>query len=65
MQAGIVAPANYNTVCKLARGIGDNCALGVLAEDVGLRQRVVILPFVNSALASRQAFARAAEVLRA
>jgi flavoprotein len=60
----MVAPATSNTICKLALGVSDNYALGVLAEAVGLRQRVVILAFVNSALASRQPFARAVEVLR-
>ena len=54
----IVAPATYNTINKWANGISDNYALGILAEAVGLRIPVVVLPFVNSALASHPAFER-------
>jgi phosphopantothenoylcysteine synthetase/decarboxylase len=51
--AFVVAPATYNTVCKLAMGVSDNYALGVLAEAIGQGLPVAILPFVNSALAAR------------
>ena len=44
--------ATYNTINKWANGISDNFALGILAEAVGLRIPVAVLPFVNSALAS-------------
>jgi phosphopantothenoylcysteine synthetase/decarboxylase len=54
----IVAPATYNTINKWANGISDNFALGILAEAVGLRIPVVVLPFVNSALAAHPAFQR-------
>jgi phosphopantothenoylcysteine synthetase/decarboxylase len=60
----IVAPATYNTVNKWANGISDNFALGILAEAVGLRIPVVVLPFVNSALASHPAFQRSVTLLR-
>ena len=60
----IVAPATYNTINKWANGISDNFALGVLAEAVGLRIPVVVLPFVNSALASHPAFQRSVGLLR-
>jgi hypothetical protein len=60
----IVAPATYNTINKWANGISDNYALGILAEAVGLRIPVVVLPFVNSALASHPAFRRSAALLR-
>jgi phosphopantothenoylcysteine synthetase/decarboxylase len=60
----IVAPATYNTINKLALGISDNYALGVLGEALGMRVPVVILPFVNSALAGRRPFANAVEWLR-
>ena len=56
----IVAPATYNTINKWANGISDNYALGILAEAVGLRIPVVVLPFVNSALASHPALPSAA-----
>jgi hypothetical protein len=60
----IVAPATYNTINKWASGISDNFALGILAEAVGLRIPVVVLPFVNSALASHPAFQRSITLLR-
>jgi phosphopantothenoylcysteine synthetase/decarboxylase len=62
--AVIVAPATYNTICKCALGISDTYALGILAEAVSLPIPVVILPFVNSALAGRRPFQRAADQLR-
>ncbi|MER6943871.1 flavoprotein [Nonomuraea sp. NPDC000554] len=61
----IVAPATYNTINKFAQGIADTYALGVLSEAPGLGIPVVILPFVNSALASRTPFRRSVEDLRA
>jgi phosphopantothenoylcysteine synthetase/decarboxylase len=61
----IVAPATYNTINKWAHGISDTYALGVLAETTALDVPIVVLPFVNSALASRQPFQRSVEALRA
>lgn len=61
----IVAPATYNTINKWAQGISDTYALGVLAETTGLEVPIVVLPFVNSALASRPPFQRSVEALRA
>jgi hypothetical protein len=52
----IVAPATYNTINKWANGISDTYALGILAEAPSLGIPVVVLPFVNSALASRAPF---------
>ena len=63
-EAIIVAPATYNTINKWANGISDNFALGILAEAVGLRIPVVVLPFVNSALAAHPAFQRSVTLLR-
>lgn len=63
--AVIVAPATYNTINKCALGISDTYALGILAEAVSLPIRVVILPFVNTALAGRHPFLRAVDQLRA
>jgi Flavoprotein len=60
----IVAPATYNTINKWANGTSDNYALGILAEAVGLRIPVVVLPFVNSALAAHPAFQRSVTLLR-
>lgn len=63
--AFIVAPATYNTINKFAHGIADTYALGVLAEAPGLGIPVVVLPFVNSALAARTPYRRSVEDLRA
>jgi phosphopantothenoylcysteine synthetase/decarboxylase len=61
----IVAPATYNTINKWAGGISDTYALGILAAATGLGIPTVVLPFVNSALASRQPSCRSIETLRA
>jgi Flavoprotein len=61
----IVAPATYNTINKWAQGISDTYALGILAETTALAVPIVVLPFVNTALADRQPFRRSVEALRA
>lgn len=61
----IVAPASFNTINKWAAGISDNYALGILAEAPGLRIPVVVLPFVNAALAARPAYQRSVAALKA
>lgn len=60
----ICAPATYNTINKLALGISDTYALGILAESIGLGIPTVALPFVNTALAGRAPFQRAVRALR-
>jgi len=60
----IVAPATYNTICKWANGTSDTYALGILAEMTGMGIPVIVLPYVNAALASRAPFHRAVESLR-
>ncbi|WP_433247149.1 flavoprotein [Actinomadura nitritigenes] len=60
----IVAPATYNTINKWAAGISDTYALGILSEAPALGIPVVVLPFVNTALASRSAFHRSVGNLR-
>jgi phosphopantothenoylcysteine synthetase/decarboxylase len=62
--AVIVAPATYNTINKCAQGISDTYALGLLAEAVSLPIPVVVVPFVNSALAGRRPFQRSVGQLR-
>ena len=61
----LVAPATYNTICKWAQGISDTYALGILAEATDLGVPTVVLPFVNTALASRAPFRRSVDSLRA
>jgi phosphopantothenoylcysteine synthetase/decarboxylase len=60
-----VAPATYNTINKWATGASDTYALGVLAEQTGMGLPIVVLPFVNAALATRAPFQRNVESLRA
>jgi phosphopantothenoylcysteine synthetase/decarboxylase len=60
----IVAPATYNTINKWANGISDTYALGILAEAPGLGVPTVVLPFVNTALAGREAFGESVARLR-
>jgi phosphopantothenoylcysteine synthetase/decarboxylase len=60
----IVAPATYNTINKWANGTSDTYALGILAEAPGLDIPVVVLPFVNTALANRRAFLHSVAELR-
>jgi phosphopantothenoylcysteine synthetase/decarboxylase len=60
----IVAPATYNTINKWANGISDTYALGILAEAPDLGIPVVVLPFVNSALAGRVPFRNSVNSLR-
>lgn len=62
--AVVVAPATYNTINKLAAGISDTYALGVLAELIGIGLPVVVLPFVNTALAARHPFQQSMASLR-
>jgi phosphopantothenoylcysteine synthetase/decarboxylase len=62
--AMVVAPGTFNTICKLALGICDTYALGTLAEGIGRGLPVAVLPFVNSALASRKPFRSALASLR-
>lgn len=61
----IVAPATANTINKWAEGIADCYALDVLAEALGLNIPIVVLPFVNQALAAHFAFVRHVAELRA
>jgi phosphopantothenoylcysteine synthetase/decarboxylase len=60
----IVAPATFNSINKLAAGVNDTYALNVVAEAIGRNAPVAILPFVNTALASRRPFQQAVETLR-
>lgn len=63
--AVVVAPATYNTINKLATGVADNYALGLLAECIGHGVPVVVLPFINNALAGRAPLQAAVGMLRA
>jgi phosphopantothenoylcysteine synthetase/decarboxylase len=63
-EAMVVAPATFNTINKLAGGISDTLALGLLNEAVGLELPMIAVPFPSSALARHPAFRRSIEQLR-
>lgn len=54
--AVLIAPATFNTINKLAAGITDTYALGHVSDAIGAAKPVLIVPFVNSALAARRPF---------
>ncbi|HWB38498.1 MAG TPA: flavoprotein [Rugosimonospora sp.] len=60
----IIAPATVNTVDKLAGGIADTLALGLVIEAWGRGVPVVVLPYTNSAMAAYPAFLESVERLR-
>jgi phosphopantothenoylcysteine synthetase/decarboxylase len=60
----VVAPATYNTINKWAAGIADTYVLTQLAELTGLGVPIVVLPFVNTALAANRVFLRSVDELR-
>jgi phosphopantothenoylcysteine synthetase/decarboxylase len=62
--AMIIGGASANTINKLAAGISDSVALGLLNEAIGLGLPLAILPFVNTALAAHPAFKRSVRELR-
>lgn len=63
--AVIVCPATFNTINKLAAGISDTYALGLLTEAIGKRVPLVVAPALNSAQAAHWAFDRSVAQLRA
>lgn len=59
-----VAPATFSTVNKMAHGISDTLALGLLNEAIGLGLPIVVVPWPNAALARHPAFKRSVAELR-
>ncbi|MGC9670636.1 flavoprotein [Planosporangium sp. 12N6] len=59
-----VAPATFNTINKMAAGISDTLALGILNEAVGLGRPIVAVPTANVALARHPAFVNSIRQLR-
>lgn len=62
--AFVVAPATFNTVNKLAAGISDTLALGLLNEAIGTGLPVIAAPFPNQMLARHPAFAASIAALK-
>ncbi len=59
-----VAPATFNTINKVAAGISDTLALGLLNEAIGAGQPVIAVPFPNQMLARHPAFTASITALR-
>jgi hypothetical protein len=60
----VVAPATFNTINKLAHGISDTLALGLLNEAIGLGLPITAVPWPNVALARHPAFRHSVAALR-
>lgn len=59
-----VVPATFNTINKLASGINDSLALGILNEAVGDDLPMVVAPYAKSALTSHPVFVQNLDFLR-
>jgi hypothetical protein len=59
-----VLPATFNTVNKLAHGISDTVALGVLHEAIGLDLPIIVAPTPNAALGRHPVFVASVATLR-
>jgi phosphopantothenoylcysteine synthetase/decarboxylase len=62
--AMVVAPATFNTINKLAAGISDTLALGLLNEAIGAGLPIVAVPFPNQMLSRHPAFKASIATLR-
>jgi phosphopantothenoylcysteine synthetase/decarboxylase len=62
--AFVVAPATFNTINKLAAGISDTLALGLLNEALGAGLPIIAVPFPNRMLARHPAFVASVNTLR-
>lgn len=60
----LVAPASFNTVNKIAAGINDNLALGLVNEALGASVPTGLVPWVNSALTAHPAYVPNLDVVR-
>lgn len=59
----VVCPATFNTVNKLAAGIMDDYATGLLCEALASRTPMIIAPMVNNRLWSHPAWQRSLDML--
>jgi phosphopantothenoylcysteine synthetase/decarboxylase len=62
--AFVIAPATFNTINKLAQGISDTLALGLVNEAVGRGLPIVAVPWPNADLARHPVFPRSIAALR-
>ena len=62
--AFVIAPATFNTINKLAAGISDTLALGLVNEAVGLGLPIIAAPWPSIQLYRHPAFQHSLAVLR-
>jgi phosphopantothenoylcysteine synthetase/decarboxylase len=62
--AFVIAPATFNTVNKLAGGISDTLALGLVNEAVGLGLPIIAVPWPSIQLYRHPVFQRSLVALR-
>jgi phosphopantothenoylcysteine synthetase/decarboxylase len=62
--AMVVAPATFSTVNRLALGISDTLALGLLNEAIGMGLPIIVVPWPNVPLSRHPAFERSVADLR-
>lgn len=60
----MIAPATFNMVNKLAGGISDTLALGMVNEALGMGLPIVVAPWPNVHLARHPVFGRSVASLR-
>ena len=63
-EAFVIAPATFNTINKLAHGISDTLALGLLNEAVGLGLPIIAVPWPSAQLARHPVFRHSLVTLR-
>jgi hypothetical protein len=63
-EAFVIAPATFNTINKLANGISDTLALGLLNEGLGAGLPIIAAPWPNAGLMRHPAFQRSMSDLR-
>ena len=61
--AFVVAPATFNTVNKVAAGISDTLALGLINVAIGMGKAVILAPWPNQELVKHPAFPRSVALL--
>lgn len=59
-----VIPATFNTVNKVAHGISDTLALGILHEAIGQALPMIVVPTPNAALGKHPVFVASVATLR-
>ncbi|MFF8839567.1 flavoprotein [Streptomyces sp. NPDC015130] len=60
----LVAPATFNTVNAWALGLTDKFVVGVVAEGIGKRIPMAVMPCVNAAYVQHPQFERSMDTLR-